>query len=289
MFDRYVVVDWSANSTPKLGRDSIWIAVTDAAGYSVRNLPTRAAAVAFLVDLIDAAATQSTLLGVDFSLGYPAGTARALGLDGTAWSATWELLARMISDDDRNANNRFAVASDLNARLTGGAAPFWGCPPNRAGDHLTPTKPAPTGDLGSWRTVEAVLRSQGRRPFSSWQLLGAGAVGSQSLLGVPRLHRLRARFGDRIEVWPFTTGLVAPAPIAGSVVVAEVWPSMLPVDDVDGVVRDAAQVTEMARWLAEADREGRLGSLFEPQLTASVAEIAVAEEGWVLGVSQGVT
>jgi hypothetical protein len=28
MFDRFVVVDWSASSTPKLGRDSIWIGVS---------------------------------------------------------------------------------------------------------------------------------------------------------------------------------------------------------------------------------------------------------------------
>ena len=284
MFDRYVVVDWSANSVPKLGRDSIWIAVHDDDGQSVTNVPTRAAAFSFLVDLLEAEPTGSVLLGVDFSLGYPVGTARALGLDGMPWAATWDLLAGMITDDDGNANNRFDVASELNRRITGGPAPFWGCPPIRVGENLTATKPSPTGVLGSWRGVEEVLRSQGRRPFSSWQLLGAGAVGSQSLLGVPRLHRLRARFGDRIEVWPFTTGLTAPAPTVGRVVVAEVWPSMLPVDDTDGAVRDAAQVAGMARWLAEAGREGRLGPLFAPQLTASVVTDVVAEEGWVLGV-----
>lgn len=284
MFDRYVVVDWSANSAPKLGRDSIWIAVHDDGGQSVTNVPTRSAAFAFLVDLIEAEPAESVLLGVDFSLGYPVGTARALGLAGTPWAATWDLLGGMITDDDRNANNRFDVAGDLNRRITGGTAPFWGCPPSRAGENLTTTKPARTGDLGSWRAVEEVLRSQGRRPFSSWQLLGAGAVGSQSLLGVPRLHRLRERFDGRIDVWPFTTDLATPALIAGAVVVAEVWPSMLPVDDSDGVVRDAAQVAGMARWLAEAGREGRLGPLFAPPLAAGVAEVAVAEEGWVLGV-----
>ena len=46
-----------------------------------------------------------------------------------------------------------------------------------------------------FRAAEEVLRSQGRRPFSSWQLFGAGAVGSQSLLGIPMLDRLRRRFG----------------------------------------------------------------------------------------------
>lgn len=284
MFDRHVVVDWSANSTPKLGRDSVWIAVRDDADLAVTNLPTRAAALAFLVDLVESDASASVLLGVDFSLGYPVGTADALGLTGSAWSATWELLTEMIGDDDRNANNRFEVAAVLNGRITGAASPFWGCPPSRVSDTLTSTKPTSSGGLGTWRFVEEVLRSQGRRPFSSWQLTGAGAVGSQSLLGIPRLQQLRRTFGDRVEVWPFTTGLRAPHVAPGRIVVAEVWPSMVPVDGADGVVRDAAQVVGTARWLAEADRDGRLAALFAPQLARDVVDTVVAEEGWVLGV-----
>ena len=49
MFEAYVVVDWSANSRPKMGKDSIWIAEAGRLGRRVRveapiNLPTRAAA-----------------------------------------------------------------------------------------------------------------------------------------------------------------------------------------------------------------------------------------------------
>jgi hypothetical protein len=284
VFDRHVVVDWSANSTPKRGRDSVWIAVRDDAGHSVTNLPTRSAALAFLIDLIGADPSATVLLGVDFSLGYPVGTAGALGLAGSAWTATWDLLTAMIRDDDRNANNRFAVAADLNGRITGGPSPFWGCPPSRASATLTATKPVRSGGLATWRAVEEVLRSQGRRPFSSWQLTGAGAVGSQSLLGIPRLQQLRRALGDRVEVWPFTTGLRAPRVAPGRVVVAEVWPSMTPVDAADGPVRDAAQVVGTARRLAEADRDRRLIRLFEPELDRDVADAVVAEEGWVLGV-----
>jgi hypothetical protein len=57
---------------------------------------TRSAAEAFLVELFESDPTSSTLVGVDFSLGYPAGTATALGLTGTAWSAMWALLAEEI-------------------------------------------------------------------------------------------------------------------------------------------------------------------------------------------------
>jgi precorrin-8X/cobalt-precorrin-8 methylmutase len=149
---------------------------------------------------------------------------------------------------------------------------------------LTSTKPVLSAGLGTWRSVEEVLRSRGRHPFSSWQLTGAGAVGSQSLLGIPRLQQLRRTLGDRVEVWPFTTGLCAPRIDPGRIVVAEVWPSMAPVDAADGPVRDAAQVVGTARWLAEADRDHRLAPLFAPALARDVADAVVAEEGWVLGV-----
>jgi precorrin-8X/cobalt-precorrin-8 methylmutase len=285
MFDRFVVVDWSAQSTPKLGRDSIWIGVSDGAGeVSVTNLATRSAAEAFLVDLFESDPTSSTFLGVDFSLGYPAGTAAALGLTGTAWSAMWALLADRIRDDDRNGNNRFAVAAALNERLSGGAAPFWGCPPSAACASLAPTKPLGAGLLAQFRATEEQLRAEGRRPFSSWQLLGAGAVGSQSMLGIQRLQGLRARFADRMDVWPFTTGFASPQRGDGTIVVAEVWPSMLAIDDAGTMVHDAAQVRATVRWLAATDESGGLDALFSPALAPAVSAAAVAEEGWVLGV-----
>lgn len=285
MFDRFVVVDWSANSAPKLGRDSIWIAVGDRTGeVAVTNLATRTVAEEFLVERLESDPASSTLLGVDFSLGYPAGTAAGLGLTGAPWSAMWDLLVEDIHDDDRNTNNRFDVAAALNRRLTGAAAPFWGCPPSRATPTLAPTKPHPSGPLAEWRAVEERLRARGHRPFSAWQLLGAGAVGSQSLLGIPVIARLRQRFGERVRVWPFTTGFASPPRDRGAIVVAEVWPSLIPIDT-NGAVRDAAQVSAMVGWLVETARCEGLGALFSPSLPPSVSEAALAEEGWVLGVT----
>jgi precorrin-8X/cobalt-precorrin-8 methylmutase len=195
------------------------------------------------------------------------------------------LLSRSIIDDDRNVSNRFEVASALNERITASGAPFWGCPPSHAGHTLTATKPASFAPLGEWRAVETALRERCCRPFSSWQLLGAGAVGSQSLLGIPMIHRLSARFVDRVSVWPFTTGLRAPTVDSGTVVIAEVWPSLLPIEVADGAVRDEAQVIAVAEWLADLDATGRLAAQFAPDV-AGVAEAAriEREEGWVLGV-----
>ncbi len=68
-------------------------------------------------------------------------------------------------------------------------------------------------------------------------------------------------------------------------VIAEVWPSLVPLDVADGVVRDEAQVIAVAEWLAGLDGADRLAALFGPDIGegADVARIE-CEEGWVLGV-----
>lgn len=226
------------------------------------------------------------MIGVDFSLGYPAGTARALGVDAaTAWRSTWQLLGEMIIDESNNRNNRFEVAGWLNERMTSAARPFWGCPPLARSGSLASTKPTDAGPVPEWRAVEERLRVQGRRPFSAWQLLGAGAVGSQMLLGIPVLARLVERLGDRAAVWPFTTGLSAPDCAPGSVVIAEVWPSMLRIPDDPGRVRDQVQVETTVDWLVSHARALTLAAMFSPVVDVDRAHAVVIEEGWVLGVS----
>jgi len=54
----------------------------------------------------------------------------------------------------------------------------------------------------------------GRRPKSTFQIGGAGAVGTASLRGMPYLRRLRA---DGIAIWPFDPAGSGPA-------LAEVYP-----------------------------------------------------------------
>jgi hypothetical protein len=278
MFDRVVVVDWSASSRPARGRDSIWIAVADVASGDIRttNPETRFRAGTEL----DAVCRSpgSTLLGVDFSLGYPAGTAEALGLSGTPWRAIWTLLSELVDDADDNTNNRFEVAADLNEQIGRGPGPFWGCPPRRRSSALTTTKVLPD-PLAEWRIVEHELRRAGHRPFSGWQLLGVGSVGSQSLVGIPRLVQLERSLraaGRTVEVWPFGAwNGDGPPP---DVVIAEVWPSLHPLPESDGRVRDEVQVVETARRLADLT-----AGQFAPVLNTEAWRTVRDEEGWVLG------
>ena len=289
LFDRIVMVDWSASATPKIGPDSIWIAVVEGATCTLSNPSTRRSALTEIAAL--AQPGQRTLLGVDFSLGFPAGTAELAGLVGVPWAAMWDELAASIIDEANNANNRFHVAARLNRSMAAEVlsddahpGPFWGCPPSKVGASLAPTKPISTdGWPDQWRTVEHRLRSDGHHPFSCWQLLGAGAVGSQSLVGIAGLERLRWNLGSRIAVWPFDTGLAVPA--SADLVVAEVWPSLWEVSVPAGVVKDAAQVESTARRLGKLDAAGELEPLFRPHVASAVESIVVEEEGWVLGVA----
>jgi hypothetical protein len=283
MFDRIVIVDWSANSTPKTGKDSIWFADLSPATGDVHttNISTRAVAIDLLVEW--ATAPGRCLVGVDFSLGFPAGTADALGLTGTPWAAMWSLLASTIEDDDRNTNNRFQVAAELNTRISPGPGPFWGCHPSKASDRLTTTK-VPCAPLSEWRTIEAELRGRGKRPFSSWQLLGAGAVGSQSLLGIAAMSRFVERIsesGRTVDVWPFTCGLTVPA---ADTVLVEIWPALVDLGDVpadasETAVRDERQVIAVAQHLKEVDLTGK----FMPDVAVDAVSTVEREEGWVLG------
>ena len=112
--------------------------------------------------------------------------------------------------------------------------------------------------------------------FTCWQMGGAGAVGSQVMTGMAALERLRRAFPGAVAVWPFE-------PLDRPVAFVEVWPSLL--DGAvraamrEGDIRDAVQVRVLARAIAEAARDGRLGAMLD-----AAPEEARAEEGWILGV-----
>lgn len=295
VFDRYVVVDWSARNAPATGADSIWIADLAASGeVRLDNPPTRQAAFERLAELFDHSRDQRLLVGFDASLGYPGGTSGLLGLDGTPWEAIWGLVAELATDDERNRNNRFTVAAELNRRIGVGSGPFWGCPRSYAGSSLAATKPKqfPTEQF---RIVERRLKLAGRHPASGWQLFGAGSVGGQTLTLLARLAAARAAYGHRVAVWPFTTGLAVPDVAPGGVVIAEVWPTLFyPGRGGHGghgghggaIVKDAAQVRATASRLRDADVSGQLRSWLAPSLDESQRLVVTDEEGWVLGVGR---
>ncbi len=84
LFDAYIMVDWSASSSPCQGKDSVWIAQWRRGSESTEPINPRTRQLAFeaLVDLLrgHVRAGSRVLVGFDFPYGYPAGFAEAIGL-----------------------------------------------------------------------------------------------------------------------------------------------------------------------------------------------------------------
>lgn len=296
LFDSYIMVDWSAASSPKTGKDSIWIADLDAETNRIRytNPPTRAEASQVLKRRLSALTEigSKVLLGFDFSLGYPLGTAKALGLNAPSWEATHSWLAEKIKDDDHNRNNRFEVASQINKALSETAFPFWGVTSTKhANRYLDATKPDfSKNGLPEYRLAEAFARGHNLgTPKSVWQLAYIGSVGSQSLMGIPYVEEIRRNFSTS-KIWPFETGfqtLTNQALRETDIVIAEIYPSLLKVTPKTSEPLDKAQVRTIARHYGELDKSGDLGAAFAPpkQLNAENLSVINNEEGWILGIT----
>lgn len=300
LFDAYIMVDWSAAAKPSLGANSIWIGILakDARlklQYRGVNIDTRLKARAFIEDMVAKLTKRGdkVLIGFDFSLGFPAGTAAALGLDTSAqapWQATYAHLASKLKDKPDNSNARYAIAAGLNYAISKSAFPFWGAPARDVVSTLSATRPDfDGGSLPEYRICENYLKEKKiGQPKSVWQLAYTGSVGSQTLTGIPHVHALRQAWPTS-RIWPFELGteaLSAEALEGIDVVMAEIYPALVKAKPEKGEVADEAQVREIARHYADLDEKGRLAAAFStakslsPEQNRHITE----EEGWILGV-----
>jgi precorrin-8X/cobalt-precorrin-8 methylmutase len=288
LFDAYIMVDWSAASVPKRGKDSIWYCHLRRSRrglrrLALRNPATRYEALSALRRILHNT-TDRILLGFDFPNAYPRGFAARAGFPGPPWRAVWDGLSDLIQDTADNANNRFEVARELNRRISASTFPFWGCPAGKAdATLLSMRKTHPySQDLAERRLCERYIPST--QPC--WKLAYTGSVGSQALMGIPIKRALRDDpiLRGRIRVWPFETGLAAPA---GDyrIILAEIYPSLLKITAKPGEIKDALQVEAVVRCFAQRDEQGLLVHDFAgaDELNTEQRQIIEQEEGWILG------
>ncbi|WP_390912888.1 gephyrin-like molybdotransferase Glp [Pseudosulfitobacter sp. SM2401] len=267
-FDTFVMLDWSGGNdrgaSPKA--DAIWGCVARAGtACEPVYLRNRQLAEAWIKDLLQAemAAGRRVLAGFDFPFGYPDGfcetvTGRSDPL------ALWDWLEARIEDGPK-ANNRFDIAAGLN-RLFDGIGPFWGNGLKRDIADLPRKGLARHGDHPAEKRM---AEDQAKGAFTLWQLSGAGSVGSQSLMGLPVLSRLRREFAGAVSVWPFQ-------PLDTPIAFVEIWPSLSVGAAPDGWIKDAWQVSEVARHL----------SGLEPGQLTALLDVDPNAEGWILGLGR---
>lgn len=269
-FDTIVMIDWSGGNdtgpTPK--KDAIWAGISrEGLSQTPVYLRNRIVAESWIAELIEAelAAGRCTMIGFDFSFGYPLGFAEALTGDSNPFSV-WDWFAARIKDTPK-ANNRFDLAGEINLGLGEGKGPFWfNGLVNRDIPGLARNKSGYVNPFADHRRSETLAKGA----FTCWQMGGTGAVGSQSFMGLPVLSRLRHRFAGEVSVWPFE-------PLERKVAFVEVFPSLTVDKAPEGLIKDQWQVQEMSRQIAG----------LTPQELADVLTLEVPEarqEGWIFGL-----
>ena len=268
IFDSYLIVDWSANSTPKTGSDSIWIACgSDESSIELFNPNTRASAMLIIKQLLSEV-NGKVLVGFDFPFGYPSDAYKNLGI--ADWLNLWDVLTCLVEDSTNNSNNRFQVAEELNKNFEPDG-PFWGYPKSKklSFQDLPFYKPKGFGQIlpNEKRLVEKLVP----RTKSVWQLNGVGAVGGQTILGIPFVNILKEAFDS--SVWPFSN-------LDAKIIFAEIYPALWPVEKTESVL-DASQVKSVLKKLSELDNLGDLETLLN--IGYNVSEKVQKQEGWILG------
>jgi hypothetical protein len=294
LFQAYVMVDWSASSKPVTGADSIWIGVMKRnvrfqMAFEAHNPATRTAAEKLLEEILGDLRRKSerALVGFDFPLGFPRGTAAALKLSGSApWRQLLDFVTKEVKDKPTNENNRFQVGAKMNRLMTGEAFPFWGAPARDAQTMLSVKRVRDhrSDDLPEFRLAEESAKGTS----SIWKLYYQGSVGGQALTGMPVVSRIRDARGEKARIWPFETGWkpLVPSDLAGvDSVFAEIYPSLFAGKTAAGAVKDEVQVRAVCERFNALDEKGQLGALFGPAKDDPRRGAVEGEEGWILGVS----
>lgn len=222
--ERFVAIDWSGAQSVAEQRRRIVIADWNAGRITLSAGRTREEVTVWLIE--QSVRTPAMVVGMDFSFSLPAWFVGACG------AATIEEFWRYASQHGETWLNNCDP-------------PFWGrtakrCPP----DHRAPAQ------LGYRRCELPPLI--GWHPKSTFQIGGAGAVGTGSLRGIATLLALR-RAG--FSVWPFHT-VTWPC-------VVEIYPRSF-----TGAVRKSS----------EAARASYLQENLTKALSDEVKELAVASE-----------
>jgi hypothetical protein len=192
---RTIAVDWSGARTG--AERKIWLA--EVRGRQVTRLEsgrTRESVTQELVHAVHESENVPTVIGLDFSFGFPAWYTRAQG---------WNSAPSMW---------RAWTPERVEHTLRVPEFPFWG----RGAQRTRPAALHDQSETPPLRATEIEQAERTSRPFSVFQLVGAGAVGPGTLRGMATLDALHAAGAT---IWPFSD-----IRANTTAVVVEIWPRL---------------------------------------------------------------
>jgi len=281
LFDVYIAVDFSGSAHRAEQQRNIVLAEWErSVSPHVENNLTRSQVTLHLLQRViyHNSRGKRVLCGFDFQYSFPQGFWHAL----TGLPESWTNILQGISEelDDlppiteepkSNARQWANMANHRIAKLLGmSGGPFWGPNFYQATDPHFQFLHAP---FEEFRLVEKCVR--GSKPI--FKIGGQGAVGLQSLCGMPHLFRFRARCAQEhveLHCWPFDGW----NPSSSTHVLVEWYPAI----QNQGRKSHKEDASACVRWAKIHDEEGKLLNYFIPHLSNSEKAQACVE-GWVLG------
>ena len=292
MFDTIITVDWSARSSPspvKPVKDAIYLCIFRLCEGESRHpeyFRTRFSLMARIYEVLEVELSlgRRTLIGFDFNFGFPLGFAKQLTGE-VSGLAVWRWISERLKDNFENKNNRFEVAAQVNS-IFPGVGPFWGSPSGVRFDELPQKGTERFGHgMREFRETEIVSKTA----QSAWKLFTTGSVGSQALVGIYHLSRLKNWLGTRSAVFPLETGRNVPE---HAVIIGEIYPSYYKFDYEFPLlekypkafyhIKDALQVRQACDYFASIITDQKKVKILFP--VSAVEENILIEEGWIIGV-----
>lgn len=281
LFDQYLFADYSGAEDDAAQRKAIYLCAANAAKIADPvNGFTRESLRCEVVQRLSAAscAGQRVLFGFDHQYSWPSELWQLAGLAEEPWEqAVAQLIDGTYGGPACDGRNPVDFGSDFNRWVQRDC--FYSL------NHQQLQGRLPAQGLKAFRLAEVALQADGRSPMPATRLRDNGAVGGQTLRGLPHLLLLKrelAAVGVRIAYWPFD-GLDLSAPAyQGAHVGVEVYPTLLRPAHIEQT--DANDARACAVWAQAQDASGKLGSFLDLR-PRQHDEARIRLEGWVLGVA----
>ena len=256
-FTRYIGIDYSGAETPTSSLKGLRVYLADCADLPVEVLPppsprrywTRRGLAVWLLERLHE--PVPTLVGIDHGFSFPLRYFE-IHLLAPDWPAFLDDFCRHwpTSDDHIYVDFVRDGAAGNGAQRTGNAR---------------------------WRRL---TEERVRTAKSVFHFDVPGSVAKSTHAGIPWLRYLRRQLGERLHFWPFDGWQIPARRSAVVEVYPALWKHAYPVG---GRTSDQHDAFSVATWLRDADLNGQLSIVLNPELTPPQRAVA-GVEGWILGV-----